>query len=243
VRIIIPMAGNGLRLRCQFGPEPKPLIPVAGKPMVEWALSSLAALEPELLVCVILQEHDDEFGIEHLIRQAWQGSPVEVLALPQPTGGQLCTVMAASQHLTASDVLIAPVDTIVRSQLARDLDAARRMRLDGLVSVADLLGDQWSFVRTDERGLVTAVAEKQRVGPWASTGLYWFASGSDFAAHAARTLADEVPDLGEHYVIPVYRRYLETGGAIGVSIAEDVIEMGNPDALTAAAERLQGARA
>src|ERR1051325_5394984 len=47
MNIIIPMAGMGKRMRPHTLTTPKPLIPVAGKPMVQRLVEDLAAVCPE----------------------------------------------------------------------------------------------------------------------------------------------------------------------------------------------------
>ncbi|HMW95569.1 MAG TPA: sugar phosphate nucleotidyltransferase, partial [Chitinophagales bacterium] len=47
MNIIIPMAGRGTRLRPHTLVTPKPLVPVAGKPIVEWLAEDIIALCPE----------------------------------------------------------------------------------------------------------------------------------------------------------------------------------------------------
>ena len=60
VNILVPMAGAGSRFVQAGFTEPKPLIPVLGKTMVEWAMESfnfLDKLKNYRLIFVVLHEH------------------------------------------------------------------------------------------------------------------------------------------------------------------------------------------
>src|SRR3954466_6266342 len=52
VQVIIPAAGFGTRLRPQTWSRPKPLVNVAGKPILGHVLDSIVALHPERVVFV-----------------------------------------------------------------------------------------------------------------------------------------------------------------------------------------------
>ena len=44
MRIIVPMAGMGKRMRPHTLTVPKPLIPVAGKPIVQWLVEDITKI-------------------------------------------------------------------------------------------------------------------------------------------------------------------------------------------------------
>jgi NDP-sugar pyrophosphorylase family protein len=233
----MPMAGSGARMAGLAGEVPKPMLPVAGRPMFAWAMDSVRDIDADLFIAVVRRDHDERFGIGQRIRESWTRSPVEIVLVDEVPAGQLCSVLTARRLLGGDDVLIASADTLVRSHLTDDIATARSAGFRGLISVAALPGDQWSFARLDGRGLVVEVAEKKRISSLASTGLYWFASGSELLAAADDVIAAAVTVNGEYYVMPVYTALLAAGMPIGVSHAHTVIDMGNPAAF-ARAERM-----
>ena len=74
-------------------------------------------------------------------------------------------------------------------------------------------------------------AEKKRISPWATTGLYGFARGGDFLRHADAMVAEQDKSQGEYYVAPLYNRILAEGGEIRVDVASEVWVMGTPEDL------------
>lgn len=197
--------------------------------MVAWAMESFRHLQPSKLIFVVLREHEDTFGVSRELRLLG-GDRAEVHVIPDVTEGQLCTVLEAARWIdTDEDLLIASADTYVDSDLGRDIER-RRADCHGLISVARLPGDHWSFASVDEAGRVTRVAEKERISPLASTGLYYFSNGRRFVKTASDMVARGMKTRGEYFVIPVYQRYVDDGLFVGVSEARSMWDMGTPAA-------------
>ncbi len=227
MKVVVPMAGRGSRLATLGVTTPKPLVPVAGRPMVAWALESLAGLSYSEMIFVALKAHDRDRRLKEALRPWVTGEP-SVVQLDDVTEGQLCTVLAAREFIdTDEDLLIASSDTYVISDLGEAI-ARRDERCRGLISVADVPGDQWSFARTDERGRVAEVAEKVRISDHASTGLYYFSSGREFVEVADEIVRRGQKTRGEYYVIPVYQKYVARGWWVGISKATAMWDMGSP---------------
>jgi UDP-N-acetylglucosamine diphosphorylase / glucose-1-phosphate thymidylyltransferase / UDP-N-acetylgalactosamine diphosphorylase / glucosamine-1-phosphate N-acetyltransferase / galactosamine-1-phosphate N-acetyltransferase len=225
--VVIPMAGRGSRYSNEGYEIPKPLIPVAGKPMILWALKSLAGLVVSRYIFVLLKEHEERFNVKELIRKSIQQN-VEFVLLDDVTEGQLCTVLAAKELLEKDeDVLIASSDTLVENELNKDI---KDKHFEGIISVSNLTGDQWSFARTNESGQVVEVAEKVRISDHASTGLYYFRRASDLIFFGEQMLANKEKTRNEYYVIPLYQKMIEAGMPIGISIAKAMWDMGTPAA-------------
>lgn len=155
------------------------------------------------------------------------------------TEGQLCTVMAAMPHMDMeSDLLVASCDTYVVSDMAREI-RQRPAECRGIISVADMPGDRWSFAQTDETGRVVRVAEKEQISSHASTGLYYFSRTREFVAVAEEMIEKGEKTRGEYYVSPVYQKYIERGWRTDISVARQMWDLGTPEALEAFLSSLQ----
>lgn len=238
--VILPMAGRGSRFSEKGYTTPKPLINVAGKPMFYWALQSLKGLPVGRLVVVALQEHEELYKLTHLFRQ-YCNLPVtpDFVLLSDITEGQLCTVMAAENYFDNDHpLLIAASDTLVISSLAADIES-KPDNCVGLISVADLPGDRWSFARTNQSGRVLEVAEKVRISNHASTGIYYFSRCGVFKHFARQILDNKEKTKGEYYVIPVFQKMIDAGMWVGISRAHEMWDMGTPDAKAAFEQHLK----
>jgi dTDP-glucose pyrophosphorylase len=234
VKIVVPMAGRGSRLSDGFSAKPKPLIEVCGRPMFAWSLDSLAGVEYSEIIFIVLRDHEREFGLSQTVRE-FHADNSHFVFLDQVTDGQLCTVLAARELIGGDDdLLITSCDTYVKSNLGREI-RERGQHVRGLISVANLPGDKWSFAKVDSSGRVTEVAEKVRISDYASTGLYYFSNANEFIAEADCMIQRDERVRGEFYVIPAYQKYIDSGREIGISIANETWDMGTPDALAQAA--------
>lgn len=228
--VIVPMAGRGSRFAGSYIGRPKPLVEVDGEWMVFLALRSLDGISFRKIVFVVLEEHEASFSVSSAVRTHF-GNQALVVTIPEVTEGQLCTVLAAREYLNSDeDVLITSADTYVVSGLGRDI-VNKKPNCKGIISVAKLAGDRWSFARTDVDGRVLEVAEKVRISDHASTGLYYFSHGSDLVNYGEEMIRKGEKTRGEYYVIPVYQKFIEQGLRVDISPASEMWDMGTPEAL------------
>jgi len=230
MKIVVPMAGRGSRFAEKGVQTPKPLIQIAGQPMVYWAINSLIEIPHTEIIFIALKEYEHDYQVSTLLRGIVPG-PQRLILLDEITQGQLCTVLAARDQIaTDEDVLIASADTCILSNLSWEI-AHKALDCKGIISVADMPGDRWSFARTDENGRVVEVAEKVRISNYASTGLYYFSNGREFVKLADEMIDNGEKTRGEYYVIPLYQKYIQRGMRVDISQSRQMWDMGTPDAL------------
>jgi dTDP-glucose pyrophosphorylase len=86
-------------------------------------------------------------------------------------------------------------------------------------------------VGDDDRVLETA--EKKRISPWATAGLYHFARGRDFYDAVEEAVRLDQTTAGEFYVAPLYNALIHRGAKIYADYAAWVRPMGTPEDLRA----------
>jgi NDP-sugar pyrophosphorylase family protein len=227
--VVVPIAGRGKRYADKGFERPKPLITVAGKPMLLWALKSLENVTYTKIIFIALKEHEQEYHISKLLNK-YVGKPFEIVLIDEVTEGQLCTVLTAKDLFKPDDdLLIMASDSLIRSKIGQDI-AGKYPDTKGIISVINLPGDRWSFAKTDNEGNVTEVAEKVRISNHASTGLYYFSNAGEFLRASSNIIKNKQKTKGEYYVIPVYQKLIERNERIKISIAEEMWDMGTPEA-------------
>lgn len=231
MNIVMPMAGRGSRFQEVGYAVPKPLIDVRGKPMYAWAMDSLPLRLAKRVIFICLAEHLRDRSLADDIRARYAAYDPIIISLDKVTEGQACTVLEARPWIDSSDPLIIyNADTYCQTQLESRLPVLSR-EIAGVLSVFNAAGDKWSFARVDDTGRVVETAEKRRISDWATTGLYYFAHGSDFVRHAIAMIAANERERGEFYVAPVYNRLIAAGGDVRVDIADAVWVLGTPEDL------------
>lgn len=230
MNLIIPMAGRGSRFVNSGTTLPKPLIPIKGKPMLFWALQSLKDFSFSQIIFIVLTDHEKKFKVSEELKRHVR-SPFKIIFINEVTDGQLSTTLAAKKYIdTDEDILIVPSDTFVKSDLMEDI----KNKFDdtqGIISVANVPGDSWSFARIDGNRRVVEVSEKVRISEFASTGLYYFSNGHHFVQLANMVISNCEKVQEEYYVSSVYKKYIEFGCRIDVSLADEMWDMGTPKSL------------
>ena len=130
---LIPMAGAGQRFADVGYTLPKPLIPVAGKPMIVRAAGCLP--KPDQWIFVCRQEHIAEAQIDCELRKLF--TPAEIISVDRLTEGQACTCLLAKDKLASGAVL-----TIGACDNAMNYDPAH---FEAAISAPDCDALIWTF--------------------------------------------------------------------------------------------------
>ena len=232
MNVVIPMAGRGQRFVDAGYTDPKPLIDVLGRPMYSWATDCIPLDHCSRLVFVVLAEHLDRYPLGDDIATRYAAHDPQVVALDGVTDGQLCTVLEAADELDPDAPLVGyNADTTFESPTIPANLPRLGGELDGLIGVFEAPGDHWSFARLHDDGRVVETAEKVRISPYATTGLYAFGTARRFVDEGRAMVADDDRARGEFYVAPLYNRLIAGGDVVAVDAATSVAALGTPDEL------------
>jgi dTDP-glucose pyrophosphorylase len=216
LNIVIPMAGAGSRFAKAGFIEPKPLIPVFGKPMIQIVIDNLTPACEHRFIFICQRVHVKEYGLREKLTQFAPGS--ELIEIDGLTEGAACTVLKAA-HLINSDnpLMIANSDQYVDTDMNHYLSIESERHLDGLIMTMKATHPKWSFAATDADGFVTLVAEKDPISDDATVGIYNFARGADFVLAANQMIDKGLRVNGEFYVAPVYNEMIGKSAKIGIA--------------------------
>jgi dTDP-glucose pyrophosphorylase len=215
LNIVIPMAGSGSRFAVAGYPQPKPLIPVHGVPMIQVVINNLRPSCAHRFVFICQRSHVAEHGLRERLSVWAPGS--SIIEIDGLTEGAACTVLAARSLIDSDEpLMIANTDQYVEVDMHQYLKALEVQSLDGLIMTMTARDPKWSFVGFDEQGRVNRVVEKQVISSEATVGIYNFRRGSDFVAAADAMIFAQERVNGEFYVAPVYNSMINAGQRIGV---------------------------
>lgn len=184
------MAGMGKRMRPHTLTVPKPLIKVAGKPIVQRLVEELAALctEPIDEVAYIVGHFGDAVEAE-LIAIAERLGAKGSIHYQDEALGTAHAILCAKTALKGK-VIVAFADTLFKAQLKLD-DS-----VDGVLWVKQLPNpEQFGVVQLNDSGHIINFIEKPKtfVSDLAMIGIYYFKDGA--------VLADELQYLIDHNII------------------------------------------
>jgi len=229
MRILIPACGNGERFKAAGYNVVKPLIPVNGRPMIDRVIDALQ-LEP-LDEYFIITNWDDG-GVTH-----------PTVHLDGATVGASETVLKALEKVPSPrdcSILLLDCDAIYECDVIskfRELEANPQIRA-GVLCFAEKDAEKrskpkYSYVQANADGEVEKIAEKDRVGPLANTGAYWFASATEFQEAAEGVIRNGKFQVGEAYISSVLQEYLLSGKAIKAVVIDEKAysNIGTPDVL------------
>jgi dTDP-glucose pyrophosphorylase len=211
LNIVVPMAGRGSRFADVGFLDPKPMIPVGGRPMIEWVIDNIRPARPHRFIFLCLGEHLEKYPqVRQKLQTICRGCAI--ISVDQVTEGAACTVLLAKELVdSAAPLMIANSDQIVDLNVDDYLDACDEAKADGIIMTFWADHPKWSYCRVDPEGLVTDVVEKKVVSNHATVGIYNFSRGSDFIRAADRMIERNLRVNGEFYVAPAYNHLIEEG--------------------------------
>jgi NDP-sugar pyrophosphorylase family protein len=209
---VVPMAGRGSRFAKAGYTTPKPLIPVGGRPMIQWVIDNIRPQREHRFIFLCLAEHLAKYP--EVPQQLKRLCPAcDIVPVPGVTEGAACTVLLSRRWIDGADpLMIANSDQIVDLDINRYLAAGDAPGVDGLIMTFRADDPKWSYCRMRPDGSVSEVVEKKVVSQEATVGIYNFRQGADFVRAADAMIAGNLRVNGEFYVAPCYNPLI-TGGA------------------------------
>jgi dTDP-glucose pyrophosphorylase len=214
MNIVIPMAGRGSRFSNAGYNTPKPLIPVGGRPMIEWIIENIRPQRAHRFIFLCLAEHLERYPeVPAALQSLCPGC--EIVPVSQVTEGAACTVLLARQFIDSTEpLMIANSDQIVDLAINDYLAASDAPDTAGLIMTFWSDHPKWSYCRMRDDGTVSEVVEKQVVSNEATVGIYNFARGGDFVRAADSMIAADLRVNGEFYVAPCYNQLINAGDKV-----------------------------
>lgn len=232
MKIVIPMAGEGSRFTAAGYTFPKPLIDVEGKPMIQQVVENLNHFSADFIF-LVRKEHLDQYQIDGLLDVITAGR-YEIVVVDQLTEGAACTVLLAKDYINSGEsLMIANSDQIMKyspenfsllTMLTEDKD---------YIWTFNATNPKWSFVKTDGRGQIVRVAEKNPISDVATCGVYYWERGQEFVSSAEEMIRRNLRINGEFYTCPVYNIAIERGREVYPFYVDGMWGIGTPEDLNA----------
>jgi hypothetical protein len=228
LNVLIPMAGAGSRFSSAGYSFPKPLIEVKGKPMIQIVVDNLNM--DANYIYVVQKSHREKYNLDTLLNLITPGC--KVVEIEGITEGAACTALLAMEFIDNDNPLFfANSDQFAEWDSNEFMYKMNETQADGGIVTFEATHPKWSFVKVNEHGLVSEVAEKKPISNKATVGFYYWKKGSDFVKYAKSMVEKDIRVNNEFYVCPVYNQAIEDGKKIRVYEIEKMWGLGTPEDL------------
>lgn len=225
MKVVIPMAGYGTRLRPHTWSKPKPLVTVAGKPVLGHVLDTFASLpfveEVVFIVGYLGQQ------VEAYVQQAYPHLRARYIEQRELLG-QSHAVWLAREGLTGP-MLMVFVDTLVEADLSRLAGET-----SGAVAFVKAVPDPRRFGVAEVTGdRVRRLVEKpdDLANNLALVGVYYFRQASDLVAAIEQQMQRGTQLQGEYFLADAINVMLERGLEMRVEPIDIWMDCGTPESL------------
>ncbi len=226
MKIIVPMAGMGKRMRPHTLTTPKPLIPIAGKPIVQRLVEDIAKLcsQPITEVAFII----GDFGAEtekNLIAIAESlGAKGSIYYQEEPLG--TAHAIYCAEASLSGPVVVAFADTLFSADFTLDPSA------DGVIWVQKIDDPSpFGVVKLNTDNVITDFVEKPKdyVSDLAIIGIYYFGSGETLRSEIKYLLDNDIKDKGEYQLTNALENMKNKGMKFMAGEVKEWLDCGNKE--------------
>ena len=224
MKVIIPLAGKGTRLRPHTHVTPKPMLKVAGKPVMAYILEDLERLGNVEQVIYITGHLKEK--VEQYTREAFR---IPAVFIEQQVQDGTAGAVALARPYVDQPVLIIFVDTIFDA----DLSVINRTEADGIIWVKTVEDYQrFGVVVTDADGNMTKIVEKPKepISKRANIGLYYVRNWKLLYEGIDHVLTSP-KNQGEYFLTDAFQYMIDKGAKIKVIDVEGWYDAGKIDTL------------
>jgi glucose-1-phosphate thymidylyltransferase len=224
MKIIVPMAGRGSRLRPHTLTTPKPLIPVGGKPIVHRLVEDIASVCNEAIdeIGFVIGDFGDEIEQELIQVAARLGAKGHIFHQEEPLGTAHAVLCA--EPLLKGKVVVAFADTLFKA------DFQMNDSVDGVLWVKQIEDPSaFGVVKLNSQGHITDFVEKPQtfVSDLAMIGIYYFKQGESLKEELHYLIDNGVIKSGEYQLPDALRRMTEKGTKFIPGEVSEWLDCGN----------------
>lgn len=227
MKIIVPMAGRGSRMRPHTLTIPKPLLPIAGKPIVQRLVESIAEMTDEKV---------DE--IAYIIGDFGEAVEKQLVGIAESLGakgsiyyqdvalGTAHAILCAEQSLDGN-LIVAFADTLFTADFQLDTEK------DGVIWVKQVEDPSaFGVIKTGADGLITDFVEKpaEFVSDMAIIGIYYFKDGAYLKKELQYIIDNDLKDKGEYQLTTALENMKNQGKKLAPGSVNLWMDCGNKNA-------------
>ena len=224
MKVIVPLAGKGTRLLPLTKRVPKPLVRVAGRPVMDYVMDAVKDLGVDELIVITghLKDVVERYIVE---RYDVKATFVEQKKLDGTAGA-----INLARPYVNGPVLIIFVDTLFDA----DLSIVKTMDADGIIWAKEVEDYQrFGVIVTDAQGYMTRIVEKPStpVSRLANIGLQYVRDWKTLFDGIAHVLKQPPGKGGEYYLTDAFQYMVDRGGRLFTESVRGWYDCGKVDTL------------
>jgi len=221
------MAGMGKRMRPHTLTVPKPLIPVAGKPIVQWLVEDIIKVCKEKVteIAFVIGDFGKETEAKLLAIAKAEGAKGSI-HYQEEALGTAHAILCAKEALKEK-VIVAFADTLFRADFTMDEEQ------EGIIWV-NRIDDPRAFgvVKVNDQNIITDFVEKPQefVSDLAIIGIYYFKDGDMLRKEMQYLIDNNIKEKGEFQLTNALENMKKKGTRFMPGKVEEWLDCGNKDA-------------
>ena len=218
------MAGRGSRLRPHTLTTPKPLIPIAGKPIVHRLVEDIAKVCSEKIeeIAFVIGDFGAEVEADLIAIAEKLGAKGTICHQLEPLGTAHSIWMA--KEALEGPVVVAYADTLFHADFKLDMES------DGVVWVKQVENPSaFGVVKLDENEVITDFVEKpeQFVSDLAIIGIYFFSNGQKLYKEIEHLIDNDITTGGEYQLTDALESMRAKGDKFTLGKVDEWMDCGN----------------
>lgn len=224
MKIIVPMAGRGSRLRPHTLTIPKPLVPVGGKAIVQRLVEDITKVCGEKVdeIAFIIGDFGDQVE-KDLVAVAESLGAKGSIYHQEEALGTAHAILCAKDSLEGN-VVVAFADTLFKADFTLDANA------EGIIWVSQI-DDPSAFgvVKLNEENIITDFVEKPKdfVSDLAIIGIYYFKDGAYLKDELQYLIDNDIKGGGEYQLTDALENMKQKGTKFTPGEVKEWLDCGN----------------
>lgn len=230
MRIIVPMAGRGSRLRPHTLTVPKPLVPIAGKPIVQRLVEDITKVCGQAVeeIAYIIGDFGEQVEKDLIAIAEGLGAKGSIYYQDQPLG-TAHAILCAKESMEGN-IVVAFADTLFKADFT--LDESK----DGIIWVKQIDNPAaFGVVKLDGDGHISDFVEKptEFVSDLAIIGIYYFKDGAFLRDELQYLIDNDIREKGEYQITNALENMKQKGTKFAPGKVDQWMDCGNKNVTVA----------
>ena len=237
MNLVIPMAGMGKRLRPHTLTVPKPLIPIAGKPIVQRLVEDIAEVTSEKIeeIGFVIGDFGEE--VEKSLHQIAESVGAKARIFFQEEALGTAHAVHCAREVLKGKVTVAFSDTLFKADFKLNTSD------DGIIWVKKVDNPSaYGVVNLDDKGIITEIVEKPQtpVSDLAIIGIYYFKEGEKLRTQLDHIIDHNIMASGEYQLTTALENLKQEGVKFTAGTVNEWLDCGNKNVTVESNSRYLG---